>query len=88
MFEEPHNCSYALSGSELGVQMLHLLLDHRGEVGFRDAEKVIVFVMKKEAETLDWKRPRTFMIMLSYSYADRSSNNWLRILSSFRLPLP
>ena len=29
-FEEPQNCFHALSGSELGVQMLRLLLDAQG----------------------------------------------------------
>lgn len=72
VYEEPQDGFYALLGSPLGVQMLHLLLDHKSEVGFRYVKEVVLFAMEKEAATLDWERARTMMIVLSHPYANRS----------------
>ena len=75
MYEEPQDDFYALLGSPLGVQMLRLLLDHKGEIGFRYVEKVVVFAMTKEAETLVWGRAQSIMIVLSYPCTDRAFKN-------------
>ena len=73
VYEEPQRGFYALLGSTLGAQMLRMLIDHKGEIGFRFVEKVVVFATGKEIHTTQWENARSFMIVLSFPYAARVS---------------
>ena len=59
---------YALLGSVNGKSSMRMLLDHKGHIGYRTVEKVILVGDSDDKEQklkLDEPEPRTFIILLS-----------------------
>ena len=52
-------------GSILGAQMLRILLDHKAAIGYRVVEQVVVLAAREEADTEEFGKQRSFLIVLS-----------------------
>ena len=54
----------AMLGSILEAQMLRILLDHKAAFGYRVMEKVVVLAAREEADTKEFGKQRSFLIVL------------------------
>lgn len=56
---------YALLGSVLGKSAVHMLLDHKSEIGYRLVERVVLLGREDLVPGLQWEQARTLFIILS-----------------------
>ena len=64
-YTELDNGFFAILGSVLGTSTMHMLIDHKSQIGYRTVEKVVVFGYRKSGATLEHEKARTVMIVLS-----------------------
>ena len=56
---------YALLGSVLGKSMMHMLLDHKAEMGYRSVDRIVLLGKKGLDPAQQWELARSFLIVLS-----------------------
>lgn len=56
---------YALLGSVLGKSIMHMLLDHKAEMGYRSIDRVVLLGKKGLDPAQQWELARSFLIVLS-----------------------
>ena len=56
---------YALLGSVLGKSMMHMLLDHKAEMGYRSVDRVVLLGKRGFDPANEWGPARSFLIVLS-----------------------
>lgn len=61
----PDEGFFALLGSVNGSSTMRMLIDHKGRIGYKTVMKIIVFGCNSAADTGDFRKHRTFMIVLS-----------------------
>ena len=56
---------YALLGSVLGKSIMHMLLDHKAEIGYRSVDRVVLLSKNGLGPVPQWELARSFLIVLS-----------------------